>query len=131
MGVDPVGRDAEGEGQLDVPVAVGVDESVHAAGRGGRLLGDLLRLAREVAGLDQDQPVPGHRAFHLLDPQHVDPPNSSYLTAFGMISASPSVRIRLAAPSGLAHVNPLLKISCREAGHYPDLPPGRRRGVTG
>jgi hypothetical protein len=34
-GVDPLGRDAEGEGQLDVPVAVGVDEGVHAAGRGG------------------------------------------------------------------------------------------------
>jgi hypothetical protein len=26
---------AKGEGQLDVPVAVGVDEGVHAAGRGG------------------------------------------------------------------------------------------------
>jgi hypothetical protein len=34
-GVDPLGRDAEGEGQLDVPVAVGVDEGVYAAGRGG------------------------------------------------------------------------------------------------
>src|SRR6266567_2182350 len=34
-GVDPLGRDAEGEGQLDVPVTVGVDEGVHAAGRGG------------------------------------------------------------------------------------------------
>jgi len=34
-GVDPLGRDAEGEDQLDVPVAVGVDEGVHAAGRGG------------------------------------------------------------------------------------------------
>src|SRR4029077_7184394 len=22
---------------------------------------------------DQDLPVPGHRAFHLLDPQHLDP----------------------------------------------------------
>ena len=33
-GVDPLGRDAEDEDQLDVPVAVGVDEGVHAAGRG-------------------------------------------------------------------------------------------------
>src|SRR6185295_4456233 len=34
-GVDPPGRDAEGKGQLDVPVAVCVDEGVHAAGGGG------------------------------------------------------------------------------------------------
>jgi hypothetical protein len=33
-GVDPIGRDTEGESQLDVPVAVGVDEGVHAGGGG-------------------------------------------------------------------------------------------------
>ncbi len=34
-GIDPLGRDTEGEGQLDVPLAEGVDEGVDAARRGG------------------------------------------------------------------------------------------------
>ncbi len=46
-------RDAEGEGQLDVPVAVGVDEGVHASRRGGP---DPVRGAVTVR--DRDHAVP-------------------------------------------------------------------------
>jgi hypothetical protein len=40
------------------------------------------------------------------------------LSLFGAHGGSPFGWLRLAAPRRLAHVNPLLKISCRKAGHY-------------
>jgi hypothetical protein len=68
---------------------------------------------------DQDLPVPGHRAFHLVDPQHFD---AAELVVPDCLWHDLCISLRLespgSTPGGLAHVNPLLKISCREAGLY-------------
>src|SRR6266511_162502 len=67
----------------------------------------------------EDLPVPGHRAFHLVNPQHVDPaelvvPDCLWHDLCISLQLEFAVGIRSwnspgSTPGGLAHVTPLLK----------------------
>jgi hypothetical protein len=64
-------------------------------------------------------PSPGTRRSTSSTRNTSIPPNSSYLTAVGMILASPfGWNSPGGTPGGLAHVTSLPKFPAREAGHY-------------